>query len=172
MKDYEAERIGLPAVDSISMAGYITGKVATSPRKVLPLGQPDGWRDIWGGPTRYPVVNGIIVDKRDEAATADPADGSGAGKLWKLMTGDEAMNVRVDQPWWLVHLSCTDGMTWCTSTIPPRTLMRRNEVHTESHQRLGLADDARSGGPRGRGPYRIGAEEGRERTCGCEPEST
>eukprot|EP00729_Bicosta_minor_P015561 gene15561-25783_t len=92
VKDYEAERIGLPAVDSISMAGYITGKLATSPRKVLPLGQPDGWRDIWGGPTRYPVVNGIIVDKRDEAATADPADGSGAGKLWKLMTGDEAMN--------------------------------------------------------------------------------
>jgi hypothetical protein len=62
--DYEAERIGLPKVNSISMAGYIMGVNKTSPRVMLALGQPDGWRQIWGGTERYPSINGFIYDER------------------------------------------------------------------------------------------------------------
>jgi len=64
--DESAARLGLPPVDSVSVAAYVMGTASQSPRRSFMLGAPDGWRDIWGGTTRNPLVNGVIVDERDQ----------------------------------------------------------------------------------------------------------
>ena len=76
--DKEAAAAGLPPIDSIDQWPYLSGRTATPPRTVLPIGTTRDPTDIWAQHNDI-EVHALIED-----------DGE---RLWKLLVGRESQAV-------------------------------------------------------------------------------